>query len=406
MSARDEKKISEGGSSSHVAHAAPTYILPGSKDDENDTNAGPSMIKSQDSATRLTTIRSARSSSKMQRAPSLSRGISHRDWYDAESASVCGESGSYTDGENLALRRQASYVSTKSNQTSKIDRSHMSRSVESKVRRKAPQKTNNISEERHGYIDEDTREKTEEVEILRDVQRGHSGESVREKYEPTPMPSDESSAPKDLEKQADNAKHLESGTSESSSSSTRRESISSGEQDEKDPNLVTWDSPDSKENPRNWSLHRRWGVIIIVSTYTFLSPLSSSMIAPALPQISADFNLTSSVLQSLMLSVFVLAYAIGPLLLAPLSEMFGRRIVLQSANVFFIIFTVACAVAQSHVQLSIFRFFAGLGGSAPLTIGGGTVSDLMAPEERGVAMSIYSLGKFQTPLVAIRCSSC
>jgi multidrug resistance protein len=121
------------------------------------------------------------------------------------------------------------------------------------------------------------------------------------------------------------------------------------------------------------------------------------MIAPALPAISAQFNITSSVLESLMLSVFILAYAVGPLFLAPLSEMFGRRIVLQSANLFFIVFTVACAVAQNRVQLSIFRFFAGLGGSAPLTIGGGTVSDLMLPEERGVAMSIYSLGPLMGP---------
>lgn len=121
------------------------------------------------------------------------------------------------------------------------------------------------------------------------------------------------------------------------------------------------------------------------------------MIAPALPTISAQFHITSSVLESLMLSVFVLAYAVGPLILAPMSEMFGRRVVLQSANAFFIIFTVACAVAQDRVQLSLFRFFAGLGGSAPLTIGGGTVSDLMQPEERGVAMSIYSLGPLMGP---------
>lgn len=68
--------------------------------------------------------------------------------------------------------------------------------------------------------------------------------------------------------------------------------------------------------------------------------------------------------------------------------MFGRRLVLQISNLFFIIFTVACAVAQNRIELSIFRFFAGLGGSAPLSIGGGTVSDLMAPDERGTAMSV------------------
>lgn len=69
-----------------------------------------------------------------------------------------------------------------------------------------------------------------------------------------------------------------------------------------------------------------------------------------------------------MLSVFVLAYAVGPLFLGPLSEIYGRVIVLQLSNLFFLVFNIGCAVSQTKVQMIVCRFFAGLGGSAPLAV--------------------------------------
>lgn len=140
------------------------------------------------------------------------------------------------------------------------------------------------------------------------------------------------SADQDLEQ----GSTLNNSESDSDSSPPPPES----KQKDKDPNLVTWDSPDSLENPRNWSYRRRWLVVLTVSSYTFLSPLSSSMIAPALPIISDQFGVTSSVRQNLMLSTFVLAYAFGPLFLAPMSEMFGRRIVLQLSNLLYVLLSI------------------------------------------------------------------
>ena len=48
----------------------------------------------------------------------------------------------------------------------------------------------------------------------------------------------------------------------------------------------------------------------------------------------------------------------------------------------------------------MFRFLAGLGGSAPLAIGGGVVSDLFDAEHRGQAIAIYSLAPLLGPAVA------
>jgi MFS family permease len=92
------------------------------------------------------------------------------------------------------------------------------------------------------------------------------------------------------------------------------------------------------------------------------------MVAPALPAMAHDLNVTNSFEQSMILSIFVLAYAVGPLFLGPFSEIFGRIHVLQLANLVFLAFNLACGFAQSKGEMLGFRFMAGLGGSAPLAV--------------------------------------
>jgi multidrug resistance protein len=123
------------------------------------------------------------------------------------------------------------------------------------------------------------------------------------------------------------------------------------------------------------------------------------MVAPALSTISKQFGVTNEVEASLMLSIFVLAYAIGPLFLGPASEMYGRVIVLQTSNLLYFFFNLGCGLARTKVQMIIFRFLAGLGGSAPLALGGGVLSDLFPAEQRGRAVGIYSLAPLLGPAI-------
>jgi hypothetical protein len=109
---------------------------------------------------------------------------------------------------------------------------------------------------------------------------------------------------------------------------------------------VTWDSADDPANPKNWSIKRKWAATLIVSCFTLVSPISSSMISPALASISKDFNITNEVEAQLTLSIFVLAYAIGPLFLGPLSEIYGRVIVLQLSNLFYLAWNLGCGFGQ------------------------------------------------------------
>src|SRR5437764_4369184 len=130
-----------------------------------------------------------------------------------------------------------------------------------------------------------------------------------------------------------------------------------------------------------------------MSAFIFISPFASSMVAPCLNPISAEFHMNpTSAETQIVLSVFVLAYAIGPVFFAPLSELYGRVAVLQATNVIFLVFTLACGFATTTAEIIAFRFLAGLGGSAPLAIGGPILGDLFKPEERGLAMGIYAAG--------------
>ncbi|RAQ66402.1 MFS transporter [Aspergillus flavus] len=61
-------------------------------------------------------------------------------------------------------------------------------------------------------------------------------------------------------------------------------------------------------------------------------------------------------------------------------------------NLIFFGFTIGCAKSTGTVMFLAFRFLAGYAGSAPLTIGGGTIADVIPKEQRGVAMGMFSLG--------------
>ena len=128
------------------------------------------------------------------------------------------------------------------------------------------------------------------------------------------------------------------------------------------------------------------------------SPLGSSILATGIPQIMANFQSTNEELGSLVVSIYLLGFAAGPLLIAPLSEMYGRLPLYHICNTLFAAFTVACAKAPSLNSLIGLRFLQGCAGSAPLAIGGGTIADLIPQERRGKYMGIYALGPALGPI--------
>ncbi|KAE9404187.1 multidrug resistance protein 4 [Gymnopus androsaceus JB14] len=171
------------------------------------------------------------------------------------------------------------------------------------------------------------------------------------------------------------------------------------EQKEEVINDLQDDWEDDPANARNWSPRKKWICVTIISLYSFVSPLPSSMLAPGLPDIAAKYGVTSSTLESLMLSIFVLSFSLGPLVLAPVSEMYGRTWVLHTGTLFSLAFNIGCAFSPNYQTFIAFRFLNGLSGSAPIACGGGSIGDLFTEHERASAMAIYGLGPLIGPAV-------
>ncbi|KXH62696.1 major facilitator superfamily transporter [Colletotrichum salicis] len=150
---------------------------------------------------------------------------------------------------------------------------------------------------------------------------------------------------------------------------------------------VTWDGPEDPENPKNWNRRQKWTTSLIISSFAFLSPLSSSIAAPALGPIGHDLHITNDVERQLVLSIFLLTYALGPFVLSPCSEIWGRTPIVRVGNLIFIISTALCGFATSKGQILAFRFLAGIGGSATIGMGSGVLTDCWKPEERGKGLA-------------------
>jgi multidrug resistance protein len=136
------------------------------------------------------------------------------------------------------------------------------------------------------------------------------------------------------------------------------------------------------------------------------SPLGSSILAPGVPLLMKEFKSDNQELAIFVVSIYVLGFALGPLILSPLSEIYGRAIVYNVTNVLFVVFAMGCAVSPSLSVLIGLRFLMGFAGSAPTTVGAGTIADLFKPQDRGKATSLYAIGPLVGPVIGPLIGGC
>lgn len=144
--------------------------------------------------------------------------------------------------------------------------------------------------------------------------------------------------------------------------------------------------------PLNFPDSKKWVLVGLLSAITLVTPFASSILSPGISSLMVEFGETEAIVGSMTVSIYLLGYVIGPMFLAPMSEIYGRRPVLTAANVFFCFWQIGCALAPNVKALIVFRFFSGVGGSGCLTLGGGVIADIFRPEHRGFAMGMWTIG--------------
>ncbi|KAL7938497.1 major facilitator superfamily domain-containing protein [Trichoderma chlorosporum] len=170
-------------------------------------------------------------------------------------------------------------------------------------------------------------------------------------------------------------------------------------QPEKDPYEVGWDDGDNDPLcPRSFNKGRKWLIVLICACGSLTVTCASSIYTSTYTQMEAEFHNVREV-SDLGLSTFVLGIALGPMLLSPLSEFYGRRPIYLVSWTMYLIWLIPSAVGKNIATMLVARFFDGLAGSAFLTVSGGTVGDLFARHELQLPMAAFSIAPFIGPTV-------
>lgn len=114
--------------------------------------------------------------------------------------------------------------------------------------------------------------------------------------------------------------------------------------------VVAFAEPHDPQNPRQWPDRRKWAVTNVLSATGFNRIMVSTIMAPALPLIADELNMNPTE-AAMSLSIYLLATAFGPLAIGPLSELYGRRVVLHTSNVWFLVWNIVCGFATTKGTL-------------------------------------------------------
>ncbi|KAL4881872.1 polyamine transporter [Aspergillus karnatakaensis] len=165
------------------------------------------------------------------------------------------------------------------------------------------------------------------------------------------------------------------------------------------PLTITF-APYDRDNPRHWGYWRKWYITCFVSMLNVITTWCCGAFSSGAPEIAERFNVSTEV-TTLCLSMYVLGYAIGPVLLAPLSEYYGRQPIYIISWFIMSLFQLPLALSPNIGTMIVCRFIAGFAGGAPLTNTGGTVSDLWERDQSGGPMAVYGLSSTFGPPMAL-----
>ncbi|KAK7184274.1 major facilitator superfamily transporter [Paraphaeosphaeria sporulosa] len=155
--------------------------------------------------------------------------------------------------------------------------------------------------------------------------------------------------------------------------------------------LVDWYTTDDPENPQNWGFGKKVVVLTQILIYTMAVYMGSAIYSPSIPGVMEQFGVNLQ-LASMGLSMYVLAYGIGPLLFSPLSEIpvIGRNPPYIISYAIFVILLVPSSLVNSFPGLIVLRFLQGFFGSPCLATGGATLQDLYSIIKLPYVLSLWA----------------
>ncbi|KAJ5605401.1 major facilitator superfamily domain-containing protein [Penicillium lagena] len=148
--------------------------------------------------------------------------------------------------------------------------------------------------------------------------------------------------------------------------------------------------PDDPKNPKNFSTPYKIWLVFQMSLLAMTGALGSSIISPGSTEI-AEYTKVSTEVTSLTVALFVLGWAFGPMIWAPISEIYGRRLGMLPAVFILGLFSIGTATSKNAAAIFLTRFFGGIFASAPISNVPAALGDIFPPATRGNAMTFVAL---------------
>lgn len=168
--------------------------------------------------------------------------------------------------------------------------------------------------------------------------------------------------------------------------------------DTKERVRVDWEEGDPA-NPFNFSFAKKCFITFQLGMLALAPSFGSSVISPANPVIARRFGVSEEV-TVLTVSLYVLGFAVGPTIWAPISEVWGRRISMLPALFCLGLFSIGTAVSTNPASIFVTRFFGGVFGSASVSNVSAALGDFWSREARGTAVSLYAIMVVGGPTLA------
>ncbi|WP_030070323.1 Bcr/CflA family multidrug efflux MFS transporter [Halomonas alkaliantarctica] len=140
-------------------------------------------------------------------------------------------------------------------------------------------------------------------------------------------------------------------------------------------------------------------VALLVAANTALAPFAIDAYLPAMGILAENIN-ASIHHTELSISMFLFGFAIGQLCFGPLSDRIGRKPVLLSGLVVFMLASLMITTVDSLSSLLAWRFIQALGGGACVVNSAAIVRDCFSGREAAKVMSTMAMIMMLAPLVA------
>jgi MFS family permease len=155
------------------------------------------------------------------------------------------------------------------------------------------------------------------------------------------------------------------------------------------------------EEVDEWAVYNRFGhgrkvgIAILMGFCGLISPISSTALLAALPEVANDYGTTGTII-SISNALYLFVMGFSPPFWGPMSQVYGRKPIAMSVLCIVMVCSIGTALSPNLGSFFFFRLFTGFAATSLMVLGSAVVGDLFHPTERSTGLSYYMLG----PLVS------